>query len=236
LHGPVGQWSERVDAFVTPSEFTRSKFIEAGLPSEKVFVKPNFVGPDPGARDDRETGHFFLFVGRLSIEKGVDCLLEAFARFNRIKLLVVGDGPCRSDLERVIAERELGNVSLLGNLSPNEIPALMMEARGLIMPSIAYETFGRVGAEAFSCGLPVLAARRGALEELVDEHRTGLLFEPGNAEALSQAVAWAWDHPDEMRQMGRTARLEFNQKYTADKNYETMLDIYRAASSLAGAV
>lgn len=81
-------------------------------------------------------------------------------------------------------------------------------------------------AEAFACGLPVLASRLGAMEEIVEDGRTGLLFEPGNAEDLAEKVAWAWEHPKELEEMGREARREYEAKYTAERNYEMLMEIY----------
>jgi len=109
----------------------------------------------------------------------------------------------------------------------------MKEARLLIFPSIWYETFGLSIIEAFATGLPVVASRLGAMAEIVEHGRTGLLFEPGNPEALAEAVAWAWNHPREMAEMGREARREYEAKYTAERNYEMLMAIYRKAMTMA---
>jgi glycosyltransferase involved in cell wall biosynthesis len=108
--------------------------------------------------------------------------------------------------------------------------ALLRGSRFLIWPSEGYyETFGLVAIEAFACGIPVVASRIGVMAEIVNEGRTGLLFEPGDAYDLAAKVEWAWTHPKEMEEMGRAARREYEAKYTAERNYEALMRIYEIA-------
>ena len=90
-----------------------------------------------------------------------------------------------------------------------------------------YETFGLVAVEAFACGVPVIASRIGVMVEIVEDGRTGLHFTPSDAENLAEKVEWAWNHPDEMAEMGKTARRQYEDKYTAENNYQMLMDIYR---------
>lgn len=83
--------------------------------------------------------------------------------------------------------------------------------------------------EAFACGTPVIASNLGSMAEIIDDHRTGLLFEPGNAHDLAAKIRWANDHPEKMREYGMNARREYEQKYTAERNYELLMDIYQQA-------
>src|SRR5438309_3125924 len=97
-HRILGTWQEQVDAYIVFTEFYRQKFISAGLPREKIFVKPHFLRTDPGMKQN--VGDYALFLGRLTTEKGVRTLLEAFALLqNAIPLRIVGDGPLRAELE-----------------------------------------------------------------------------------------------------------------------------------------
>ena len=138
--------------------------------------------------------------------------------------------------ERIVAQlgsRELaGKVEYLGHLEHADLLKEMRGAGLQIFPSEWYETFGRGVIEAFACGVPVIAARLGAAAELVDEGRTGLLFEPGDARSLAEKVAWSLDHEAETRAMGREARTEFERRYTARTNYETLAQIYARAIEL----
>ncbi|RMD58704.1 glycosyltransferase family 1 protein, partial [Candidatus Parcubacteria bacterium] len=219
-------WTEQVDCYIALTEFARRKFIEGGLPAEKVAVKPNFVYPDPG--EGRHEGDYALFVGRLSPEKGVRTILQAWRLLEGVPLKVVGDGPLRAGIEAFVRREGLEQVEVLGRRPREEVFRLMREARVLVFPSECYENFPMAVAEAFACGLPVIASRLGAMAEIVEDRRTGLLFEPGVPEDLAVKVEWAWNHPKEMAEMGREARREYQEKYTAEQNYEMLMQIYRS--------
>jgi glycosyltransferase involved in cell wall biosynthesis len=172
--------------------------------------------------------------------KGLRTLLAAWERLgNRIPLRVVGDGPLRAELEAQVSRLGLSRVwrgkpaatsiSFHGHLTPDHVTPLMKRARFLVFPSEWYETFGRVAVEAFACGVPVIASRLGAMQEIVEDGRTGLHFTPGDVDELAAKVEWAWTHPDEMQEMGRAARAEYEAKYTAERNYPMLMEIYQRA-------
>jgi glycosyltransferase involved in cell wall biosynthesis len=226
FHNVRRTWENQVDVYIALTEFARKKFVQGGLPEEKIVVKPNFVHPDPG--DGEHKGNFALFVGRLSAEKGIRTMLSAWRVLKSVPLKVVGDGPLMAEVKAQI-ERERLAIDVLGRLSREEVFSLMQQASFLVFPSEWYEGFPMTIAEAFACGLPVLASRLGAMAELVEDGQIGLLFEPGNPEDLAARVAWAWAHPEEMRRMGKAARQEFEEKYTAEKNYQMLMQIYERA-------
>lgn len=221
LHRLLGTWTESVDCYIVPSEFARQKFIRGGLPAEKIVVKPNFVDHDPGSSNGEE---YALFVGRLSAQKGLPTLLDAWTKLGGVPLVIVGDGPLSAQLEA--AQLSSSAVTYRGRLSRDQTLAAIKKARFLVVPSELYESFGLTIIEAFACAVPVLCSRLGAMEEIVEDGRTGLHFTAGNASDLAAKVAWAWNHPDEMRNMGRNARAEYEGKYTASRNYEMLHDIY----------
>lgn len=222
-HRFAGTWSRLVDRYIAVTEFGRRKYVEAGLPAERVDVKPNFVTPDPGPGP--HTGDYALFVGRLVPEKGVDTLLEAWRRFDgRRRLLVVGRGPLAGRVRRAT-----GGVELLGGCPRDRVVALMREARVLVFPSEWYEGFPLTLVEAYATGLPVIASGLGAMREIVDHGRTGLHFSPGDADELAARLRWAVEHPAEMARMGRRARESYERKYTAERNHSTLTRIYRHA-------
>ncbi|WP_273846992.1 glycosyltransferase [Rubrobacter calidifluminis] len=226
-HRAVGTWSRRVTAYIALSDFARRKFIEDGLPAGKVFVKPNFVARDPGCGEG--SGGYALFVGRLSPEKGVKTLLEAWKLLggDAIPLKIAGDGPLSGEVSRAAAGGS--RVEWLGHGSPQEIRALMKDATTLVFPSEWYETFGRVVIEAFAAGTPVLAAGTGAAAELVEHGRTGLLFRTRDPADLARLVRWLAHNPREHARMRREAREEYERRYTAERNYELLIGIYRQA-------
>ena len=222
LHHALGTYRQQVTRYIALNAFCRDKFIEAGLPAERMAIKPNFVDL-PATTDMGGSRAGGLFVGRLSTEKGLATLAGAAVCYPQMQIQVVGSGPQESMLAHT------DQLQLLGWQPPQVIYGLMRKAAYLVMPSIWYENFPRALVEAYACGLPVIASRMGAMAALVDDRRTGLLFEPGKAEDLARTLQWADTHPDAMITMGHAARAEYEQHYTADINYETLMSIYRDA-------
>jgi glycosyltransferase involved in cell wall biosynthesis len=224
IHSMAGTWRHMVDVYIAVSEFARRRFIAGGLPPERIVVKPNFVAPDPGAGDG--TGGYALFAGRLSEEKGITVLARAWKQLSGIPLSVVGDGPLK-------AIDWPAGVTSLGQQPRETVLRLMRGACVLIFPSICYECAPMTVIEAFACGLAVIASNLGSVPDFVTHGGTGLLFQPGDAEDLARRVRWAYDHPEQLRAMRASARREYEQEYTADRNYTMLLNIYRMAAENA---
>lgn len=220
LHRGLGTWQNKVTRYVALNEFCRNKFIEGGLPAERIVIKPNFVDFSPPIAVDRKG---FLYVGRLSIEKGIDSLVTATGMVDGAKLQVAGTGPEAGLLNAA------PNITAQGALTGDQVRTAMSGAMALIMPSIWYENFPRTLVEAFGCGLPVIASRIGALAELVEDGVTGLLFEPGDPASLADAMRWALENPAEMAAMGKAARAHYEANFTAERNYQQLLAIYEGA-------
>ena len=138
-------------------------------------------------------------------------------------LRILGDGP----LSKSLSANAPSAVTIMGQQSPGVVARAMSQASYLVMPSECFEGFSLVLVEAFSAGLPVIASRLGAMSEIVDDSRTGLHFTPGDANDLAAKILWADRHPSEMQKMGVNARLEFEKKYTPEKNYRQLLAIYK---------
>jgi glycosyltransferase involved in cell wall biosynthesis len=222
-HNYKQTWNQAVSAYIALTDFARNKFIEGGFPAEKIFVKPNYLQTDPGPGDGK--GNYALFVGRLTPEKGISTLLEAWRQIgNDFPLQIAGDGPLAPDVEKASSEME--SVTWLKWLPRAEILQRMKEASVLILPSTWYEGFPMIITEAFAVGLPVIASNLGSMSSIVDHQRTGLHFEPGRAAALVEAVRWWSTHPAETAFMRTEARLEYETKYTAEENYAQMMNIY----------
>jgi glycosyltransferase involved in cell wall biosynthesis len=233
VHRALGTWTEMVDVYIALSEFSRSKFIEGGLPAAKIVVKPNFVDPDPGTA--REPSDYALFVGRLSREKGLGILLAAWKQIgDRIPLLVLGDGPLRGEFEAQVNSLGLSQVRFGGGVDREMVLAAMRRARFLVVPSECYENFPTIIVEAFACGIPIIAANLGATREMIVDQQTGLQFLPGSPEDLAAKVDWAWAHPSEMEALGQAGRAEYVAKYTGDRNLRMLTDIYARAMESRG--
>ena len=157
-----------------------------------------------------------LFVGRLDAESGIGTLLEALDLYPGARVEVIGAGPEEPRL------RGHPRVRLLGRVGPAQVQERMRGAAYLVMPSLAYEATPRPLVEAFANGLPVLASRLGALAELVEPGRNGLLFEPGSARDLARRLAWAEAFPEKMRQMGECARADYESRFIGDWSWQKL--------------
>ena len=226
-HRLRGTWNRSVDAYVAVSQFARGRFVAGGLPAGKVHVKPNFLPNSPVPHES--SGDYALFVGRLSPEKGVMEMLRAWQHLAHIPLRVVGGGPLQSEVSRLVRESGSPHIKLLGQLSVEETRTHMQRARFLVFPSRWHEPFGMALLEAAACGIPAIASRIGGIPELVKDDQTGLLFDPSNFAELSEKSNWAWTHPAQMSAMGLAARQRYEQRYTAEQNYERLMSIYEAA-------
>lgn len=220
VHRFAGTWRNKVTRYIALNEFCRRKFVEGGLPADRIVIKPNFVDFPAPAQAQRDG---FLFVGRLSPEKGVSVLMDACRRVNAIRVKVAGTGP---DADLLVG---VAGVTALGSLSSEHVREQMTAAVALVLPSIWYENFPRTLVEAMGCGLPVIASRLGALAELVEDGVTGLLFQPGDAADLAEKLTWARSNPEAMLEMGRQARMRYDSRYTASENYTQLISIYSDA-------
>lgn len=221
LHRALGTFQNKVTRYIALNEFCRDKFVQGGLPADRIRIKPNFsVSGQMAASPFRRGG---LYVGRLSAEKGVDVLIEAASTLPQVEIEIIGSGPLEIAVKAAFGERCAGFQPL------DRIFERMNSALFLVLPSVCYESSPRTITEAFSCALPVIASRLGALQEIVEDGVTGLLFTPGNSSDLAAKIAWACAHPEQMLEMGKAARREYEAKYTPEANYHTLLDIYHDA-------
>lgn len=224
LHRGLGTYTSKVTRYIALNDFCREVFVRGGLPANRLCVKPNFVA-DPGAGSVTRAG--FLYVGRLSAEKGIATLADALGTSSGLQCEVVGSGPDAGTIG------SLANAKMAGWQQGPHIVERMKSSLALVMPSLWYENFPRTLVEAFACGLPVIASRLGAMAALIRDGETGLLFNPGDARDLAAKMVWAQTHPNAMRSMGESARGEYESKYTPQRNMETLNAIYREAMAEA---
>lgn len=231
-HRALGTWQTKVDIYIVLTELARQKFIVGGLPAEKTTVKPNFVF-DPGVGTGG--GGYALYVGRVSEEKGVRVMLDAWRTMRSriqsgsspIPLKIVGDGPLAEELKREYTG--LAEVEWLGSRPRIDVYKLMANARTLIFPSVWSEGMPLTLIESFASGTPVVASNLGAMSTMVEHGRTGLHFEAGSSEGLASGVEWVWANEREWAEMRRGAREEYEVNYTPERNYEILMAIYEQA-------
>lgn len=222
-------WLNKIDAFIVATDFSRKKFIEIGIPGEKIHVKPHFVYPDP-QRATQFGKNYAFYVGRISVEKGVRVMLDAWELLqdSNIRLKIMGEGPELDKLLKLAQEKNLKQVEFLGFRPDEEYFEHLNNAKFVIVPSVSYDNFPRVIGEAFSCGVPVLGSAVEGIKEYVRDGVTGFLFEAGNPRDLADKVSWFGEasHQEVVGSMARRARQEYECKYTAERNYEKLIEIY----------
>lgn len=224
FHRRRGTWNTQVDRFIVMTKLAKSKFVEAGFPEGKIAIKSNFVEDISCQQINGEDRLGALYVGRLSHEKGIDTINEAWKNLD-IPLRIIGEGP----LLNFAQKNAVASINFLGAKEMDQVIQEMSRSKFLVMPSKCYEGFPLVLLEAFSQGLPAIASRMGAMLEMVEDGVTGLHFEPGDAVDLARKVRWATEHPEEMRRMGRTARRVYEEKFTPETNYLQLMAIYQEA-------
>jgi len=226
IHRALGTYSHQVDAYIALTQFARDKFLAAGFDRGKIHIKPNFLDPDPGA--GAGDGRFALFVGRLTEEKGINPLLDAWKTAgNTIPLKICGDGPLVESVQH--AAKNNPSIQWLGRRPLADVIDLMGHASMLIFPSLWYEGFPRTIVESLARGTPVIASDLGSMKELIQPGRTGVLFNAGDSAALSKTVLDLCNNPSAVAAMRPFARDEFLKKYGAARNHGMILDIYRNA-------
>lgn len=232
LHRSLGTWQRHVDAFIALTAFQRDKLVAAGLPDRRVHLKPHFHPDPPPPLSWAEREHKVAYIGRLGPEKGLKSLIEAWRQWgaDAPHLEIVGEGPERSVLEQAIAAAGLGGkIALLGQLSLASTQEHLARARLLALPSLCYEGFPMAIREALALGVPIAASNLGSIPCIVDDGRTGVLFKPGDERDLLRAVRALWSNAAGLERMSVAARVEFDAKYTAERNFTSLMEIYAAA-------
>ncbi len=214
-----------LDALIVLSAFARDKLAEGGLPKHKMHIKPNFFSPDPGERF--HDGDYVVFIGRLIDNKGLATLIEAWDLMDNPPLLkIAGSGPMQPEVEAAAAKNQ--QIEYLGLVDPSEIPDLLGKARSSIVPSLNYEGFPKSIVESFAVGTPVIASEIGSLTEIIEPGSTGLRFPPGDAAALASAVG-ELPSGEALNVMRAACRSTYVERYSRDRNYQLLMEIYEAA-------
>ena len=222
---------DNIDMFHTPSSFMKGKILQAGIPQEKVrnlfyTIQIKEYPYSPAFED------YFIYFGRLSWEKGIFTLLKAMQDVHQSKLLIIGDGPVRKELEIFAVDNDLKNVVFLGSKNGNELKSLVSKAKFVIVPSEWYENSPLVIYESFSMGKPVIGASIGGISELIDHEENGLLFDAGDAEGLKEHILSLLNNPQKVTQFSENAREKAELHFSPDRHYEKITDLYRQTISV----
>lgn len=231
-HNAAGTWQHKVSAFVALTDFARDLLVRAGLPRERIVVKPNFVidpGHQGGPVDMLRRGA--VFVGRLSPEKGVQTLVDAWRKLPQIPLTIVGDGPERTRLEADAPP----HVHFAGLQSRTAVLPLIAQAQAMVVPSTWYENFPMVVVEAMALGTPVIASRIGALESIVTDGVNGLHFVAGDSDSLSHVAGKAFTDSARLARLGASARATWQEQMSPEHSLKALLALYTGVIAKQGA-
>ena len=223
-HRWLGTYRKCVNLFLAPSTFVRDKFVEHGWDQENFEVLPHFQSIHP--MSEAPKGGPVLYVGRLSPEKGVDDLIRAMLQVPYLRLVIAGDGPHKSELQRLANTLGLTNVEFAGHLGPEERDRLIARSRFTVLPSHAYETLGKTILESYAFGRSVIASDLGSRRELVQPGETGLLYRAGDVNQLAEAIHLLAMKPELADQMGRAAWEMVRRDYTPESHYQKLMSLY----------
>jgi len=228
LHKIIGTYKNKVDLYITLTNFAKNMMIESGLPEDKIKVKPNFVNINFNKTiytDINKRKKQFVFVGRIVKEKGIDLLLEAFDQnIEDFDLVVIGEGPERENLQRKYRKNK--RIKWYGQLNNDEVLEEISKSYSLVMPSKLYETFGMVVIEAFSVGTPVIVPNHAGFPDIISPNENGYLFQPNDLTDLALKMKKIIALNNNWNEFSKNALKSYEKYYTSEKNYQYLMDIY----------
>jgi len=219
---------QKVDYLIAPSEFLKSKYVEFGWDKSKVEFVRNFLPNFPQNNHYIEKD-YILYFGGLSPWKGILTLIEAMKELNKIELFIVGAGTEKDGIEKNIKENNITNVHLLGYKSGDELIKIVNESKFIIVPSEWYENCPYSIMEAMAIGKPVIGANIGGIPELIEDGKTGLLYQSGNVEELKNKIEWLYKRPEKINKFGEKAQLKAEKEFSSELYYKRIINIYRNA-------
>lgn len=224
LHNWLGSYRKHVDRFIIPSQFHRNKLIEWGLPAEKTVYLPNAIDVQ-GFQPRFDAGDHFVFIGRLSEEKGLLTLVRAVAQAG-VQCTIVGTGPQEQEL-RTLAEKTNAQITFAGYQTGDALHDHIRNARALVLPSECYENAPMGILEAYGLGTPALGSNLGGIPELIHPGQTGLVAEAGNVNSFANGLRQLRDMPDaQISDMGRHARKLVEQQFSKELYLQRLLSVY----------
>ena len=231
LHHSVFRVYDLVDCYICPSLNLKNKLADR-IDAHKLFFLANFIAEIPPVSPFPVGHKTIVYFGRLSREKGLSTLLKAIKGLD-VRCLIIGEGPERTALEKIIKEEGLDKVAFLGYLQPKELQVYIRQAAFTVLPSEWYENSPRAVLESFALGRAVVASRLGGLPELVIDNETGLTFEAGNALDFREKILQLLENPQKAEEIGRRARRFVQEQLGSEGHYESLMKIYETARTSA---
>ena len=219
-------YNKKISWIVVPSNFYKQKMIEDGIEEKHITAIHNFVDLDEYNLELQDEG-FALYIGRLSKEKGILNLIEAFSSIEGRKLFIAGDGPEKQRIENIIKERHIENrIVLLGYLKQEKVKEYICKARFVVVPSIWYENCPYSVMETLAIGKPVIGANIAGIPELVNDKINGLLYKYDSISELEAKMKILYENPKLAKQYGENAKKIATDDYDKEKYYSKIMDIY----------
>ena len=215
-----------IQLFHVPSRFLGEKLRESGVAASRIWHQ--FYTIDLRSYPFSEVFEdYFVYYGRLSAEKGILTLLQAMQNVKQSRLVLIGDGPQRAELEIFAREHKLGNVVFAGSKAGNDLTQLVSRAKFVVVPSEWYDNSPLVIYESFSMGRPVLATTLGGMPELIEDGVNGRLFAPKDAAGLSRIINDMLGDEKRLRAMGKAGRATAEREFDPEVHYEKIHDVYQ---------
>ncbi len=216
-----------VDVFIAPSIFLRQKFLEYGFRKNKVKHLDLFTDIVPLEKVE-ESDDYYMYVGRISEEKGIYTLIDVALEVGLSKLKIVGSGPLLNQVTEYAASRDKNNIiEFMGYKNRDDLIELYKRCKFIVVPSEWYETSGLIIFEAFSCGRPVIGSRIGGIPELIKDTERGLVFESRDEKDLAAAIKYMLNNPDLVEEMGSNAKDFVKQEMGPEEHYKKLMKIYK---------
>lgn len=221
-----------VDVFVSPSRFLGEKVSQYGYHNKPVLVQPYTL-------DLRlyepcyEPSNYYIFMGRLTHEKGVFFLLDAAKKIQGADLFILGTGPLEKACREKVKNENLTHVKLLGYKSGDELREIVRHAKFTVIPSEWHDNSPLVIYESLALGNPVIGARMGGIPELIDEGLDGFIYNRGDGESFIRHANFLIQNPEKTIAMGKYARQKAERLYGFEEHYKKLINLYDYASSVA---
>ena len=220
-------YNKEIDWIVTPSEFYKQKMIEDGIGEKHITAIHNFIELDKYNLEIQDDG-YGLYIGRLSKEKGIFNLIEAFSNIKNQRLYIVGEGPERKRIESIITEKGMNDkIILVGYINQEEVKEYLRKARFVVVPSIWYENCPYSVMEALAIGKPVIGADIAGIPELVKDKVNGFLYKYDSILDLKAKMEIMYENPELAKKYGKKGKEIAVENYGKEKYYNEIIEIYK---------
>lgn len=225
-HRMMDVFNKNVDMFISPSNFLQEKMIEYGMSQSRIIHILPFIFFD-NYQPSYEFTNYIVYAGRLVQEKGLTALIMAMKELPSIRLLIIGEGRYRRELEALVNNQGVSsNVEFKDYMSKENLKSIIRNAMFVVVPSELYEVCPTVVIETFNIGKLVLGANIGGISELIDDGINGLLFRPGDIGDLGEKIKYLFNHKEKIKEMEEKARQTAEEKYNSDLHYEKIIQVY----------